>query len=195
MLVAGGAAFAARALGSLINLSSLDQPAHAIGNVLARRTETWAIAAAALAIWLATREGRDDVSRVVVRALFVGAVAGLVGGAIFAFPVLYDSPYQVTGENLSEALRIDIGGLAVTGGLIGALVGSLWRPPRVGLGLVGGALGVALFQLVVALVEWNNSEGLSTILSFGLASAAIAGGSLGLLAWRDRGRSERTIPE
>jgi TIR domain-containing protein len=194
MVVAAVAAFLARwAADWTPKLSALDQPARAIGGVVLRRTEAWAVAGAAIAVWLAWSRERTDLARAGLFGLLIGAVAGAVGGLIWAYPVLHAAPYKIT--DYSEAHRIEIVAMAVTGGILGAMIGSLWRPPRLALGLLGGAIAATLFQLLVNASGWDNSSRFSEALTFALAAAAIAGAALGLLAWRDRERSERTIPE
>jgi hypothetical protein len=87
----------------------------------------------------------------------MGALAGALGGAIFGAAV------NLPAETLaSETERqIQVGALAVTGGVIGVLLGKLWIPARAGPGFVAGAAGGALAQIVLNAGEWGLSSPLA----------------------------------
>jgi TIR domain-containing protein len=197
MLVAAVAAFLARwAADWTPKLTSLDQPARAIGGVVLRRTEAWAVTGAAIAVWVAWLRGRPDLFRTGLWGLLIGAVAGAVAGLLWAYPVLHDPPYEIT--DFPEAHRIEVLSLALTGGILGAIAGSLWRPPRIGAGLLGGAFAAALFQLLLNASGWDNSSRFAEALTFALAGASIAGLALATMIAADQGRlpgARRTIPE
>jgi hypothetical protein len=166
------------------NPTTHETVAHIVGYVL-RESLTLGLTGAVLAVWLSYRLAANGRFRPWLRGLVVGAIAGAVGGAIWALPVL--SP----DENLNqpERRKIELGAIAVTGGLLGGLLGSLWRPPRVGAALLAGALGAAVFQLLVIAASWDNSSLGLAMLSYGLAAAAIAGLALAVMVGLDRGHS------
>ena len=61
-----------------------------ITNLIQTRGVTWAVAGAALGIWLAFRvRAAHDYGRCALLGLLAGAIAGALGGAIFGFPVAY----------------------------------------------------------------------------------------------------------
>jgi TIR domain len=195
MLVAGVTAAAGRALGEkLLTLTSKDASdgeksretaEHIVGEVL-RRGETLALVGAALAIWLALRVRRIDPVRPGLRGLLIGAIAGAIAATIWTLPV-YLPPDKV--EFASQA-RIELGAIAVSGGLLGALIGSLWRPSRTGAGVACGAVAGVLFQVLVVVTHWkNNSSAGEIALSFGLGAAAIAGVTLAAMLALDRGEA------
>jgi hypothetical protein len=201
MLVAGATAAAARLLGEGIpvpederGLRAGDLDGHTqaetirqIAGTIAQQTEVLALVGLALAVWLAVRIRRIDPWRPGVRGLLVGAIAGAVSGAIWALPVFLPDDKV----DFHERAQITLGAIAVGGGLLGALIGSLWPTRRVGAGFACGAAGGALFQLVAVLAGgWrNNSPRSDVILSFGLAAAAIAGLTLAAMLVLDRRQS------
>jgi hypothetical protein len=189
MLVGGATAFVARRLGN--EIPDLAGTAGVIAEVMLRRAETWAIAGAALAVWLAIRTGRADFVRSGIRGLLVGAIAGAIGGAIWAVPVyltdLSNAEFDVV--NLEAANWIEVASLAVTAGLLGALIGALWRPPRPGAGMVSGAVAGALIQFIINEIGLVNPPDPRLALAFGLKGLAIAGLTLATLLALDRQRS------
>ena len=101
-------------------------------------------------------------------------MAVVIGGAIWAVTVLLpDRHLDVTDP--TAANWIAVASLALTGGFLGALIGALWRPPRLGAGLAGGIVAGVLVQAIVNGIGWNNSSEPETVLSFGVAGVAIAG--------------------
>ena len=83
----------------------------------------------------------------------------------------------------TESGWIQVASLAFTGGLIGSLLGELWRPPGPRAGLAGGAVAGALFQVAVIATAWNTSKPPSTVaLAMALSAAAIAGSAIALLS-------------
>jgi TIR domain len=181
MLVAGVTAYLARWLAEA--LPQRNGPAGEIAGVVLRRGETWALVGAALAVWLATRTGRTDLFRAAVAGLIVGALAGAIGGAIWAVPVFLPDPY-LTETDLAQANRIQIGSLAVTGALLGALIGTQWRPARLGVGLLGGLIAAAVIQLFLNAIGLEGPATSEIALSFAIAAIAIAGLSLAALTAR-----------
>lgn len=188
MAVAGLTAMAGRWLGTIVrskeaedNESSAEIREHILREIL-RRTETLALVGAALAIWLALRVFRVDPVRPGLRGLLIGAIAGALGGAIFSVPVfLPDEKVEFDAR-----AQIELGGIALSGGLIGALIGSLWSPRRRGAGFACGLAGGVLFQLFVIATGWKNNSTGEILLSYGLASALIAGLTLAVMLALDR---------
>jgi hypothetical protein len=197
MLVAGLTALAARGLGELIDLPQRPfEPAHvgtAIATVVVIRALTWALVGAALAIWLGFRTRRTDYVRLALIGLLFGGLGGAIGGAAFAYPVFHLKPNPDFLEGLSKAQArasvedhehwIEVAAFALTGGVLGGLIGELWRPRRVLAGLAAGLAAGALYRLL--LVPLGKP---SPVLTFGLAAAAIAGLALLVLTRLGPGR-------
>jgi hypothetical protein len=179
-LVGGAMAYAARWLAQPIPEG--EGTAAEIAGVVLRRGVTWALVGAALAVWLAMRTRRTNVGRMGTAGLLIGGLAGAVGGMVFALPVILPS------DHLSTAVkaRIEIGSLAVTGGILGAMLGWLWEPPRLAAGLLSGIAGGALSQLLLNESGWDYSSTSATVLAFALRAAAISGLSLAALLALDR---------
>jgi TIR domain len=197
MIVGGVTACAARLLAFEIPKLGAGVKGHIAGDVILRHTETWALVGAALAIWLASRTRRTDLSQLGMLGLLVGAVAGAVGAATWALPVLTPHPtLKATDPALTEWIAVV--SLAVTGGFIGALIGSLWSPARLGRGLVAGAVAGVLTQLFVNLIGWGDPKPGSvtdaqTVLAFGLAGFAFAGLTLARLVALGAGRAGASV--
>jgi hypothetical protein len=104
------------------------------------RGEIWAVVGAALAVWLTFMRGepRDAVRRAVV-GLVLGGLAGVLGGAFYA--ALRFLPDHVTPETVHV---ISTASYAITGAILGALVGALWIPRRLGVSLLTGLLAGGL---------------------------------------------------
>lgn len=200
MLVAGITAFFARLFGQALpnpseanwhavvnglevsdNESQGEKIAH-IAGIAGKRTETFALVGGALAIWLARRVWRIYPLRHLLRGLLVGAFAGLAGGLIWGAAV-YLPDHTVPLDTRSQ---IDLLATAVSGGILGSLIGWFWRPPRIGPAVLGGAFGGFLFALFIVLTHWQNTALGLVALRFGLGSAAIAGVALAALILGDR---------
>jgi hypothetical protein len=163
-----------------------------IVTVVLQETLVLALVGAALAVWLALRVSRADPVRSGRRGLLVGALAGALSGAIWAVPVFL--PEDKVGFH--QRAQIELAAIAVAGGLLGALIGSLWRPQRVWTGLVCGAVAGFLFQLLVVIgTEWTDRSLFEIALSVGLAAAAIAGLALAAMLVLDRRRAPAKAPE
>jgi TIR domain len=188
MAVAGLAAVTGRALAAKISgQEAIDNEVwsetreHIVREIL-RRTETLALVGAALAVWLAMRVLRVDPVRPGLRGLLIGACAGLISGVIYTLPVfLPDDKVE-----FDSRAQIELGAIFVSAGLLGAVIGSLWSPKRTGVGFLCGAGGGVLFQLIVIATGWKNTSAGEIILSFGLASAMIAGLTIAAMLALDR---------
>jgi len=184
ILVASLAAYVARWLFDPV----LQGDGHAteVAGVIARRAGTWALAGAALALWLGIRTGRAELPRLGAIGLLVGALAGALGGAIWALPVILGE----LGQTSPAANRYQVVSFAVTGAILGALIGTLWRPRSLSAGLAAGLLAGAMFVVLVNWVGWDYSATRSqTVLSFALAAIVIVGATLATLVAAERRRS------
>lgn len=191
VLVAGVTAYAARKLGGHL----FDKPpdpenehAAAIAAIVLRRAVTWALTGAALAVWLAIRTRRGQFLGLGLTGLLVGALAGALAGAIWAVPF-----YLLELEG-SLPDWIDLGALAVTGGILGTMIGALWRPSRPAAGLASGVLAGVLWQLLVIGGSLDTSSDASAPLGFGLSAIAIAGLTLAVLLALDRRQLDQSPP-
>jgi hypothetical protein len=194
--LAGVTAFAARYLGEKVVSNWTNDDAGQIAAVILRRGLTLGLVGVALALWLGMRMRRADYFRPATIGLIAGALAGAIGGAIWAVPSLGDMP-DLVKTDLPEARRIEIGALAVSGGILGALIGSLWRPPRLAVGLAAGIAAGVLFQLFViatGLFSETDPPAKEVALAFGLGAATIAGIPIAALLANDRLRSPPALP-
>ncbi len=192
VLVAGLTACAARWLAQEM-VPNLNGNRGEVADVILRRGETWALTGAALAVWLGIRTRRTDLLRLGITGLLIGAAAGAIGGAIYGLPVKLPE----TNLTVKEANRIQIGSLAITAGILGALIGWLWSPPRRAAGLASGIAAGVLFQLIVIGTHWDSAKEPSTshlVASFGLQAVAIAGLTLATLLALDRKQSGARPP-
>jgi TIR domain len=164
-------------------------------NVIVWRGEIWALVGAALAVWLTLMRGdpRDVPGRMTL-GLLLGGLAGALGGAAFALPRFLPD-HVSTGDR--ELLAI--ASFAVTGGLLGALVGRLWIPRRVGIAAVAGLAGGALIHAAYISLEWNVDRDLERMALVGIdcfvITAAVLLALLGmdaLNASRSEGTGART---
>jgi hypothetical protein len=191
MLVAGVTAAAGRLLGEQLpdgpagkQGESPTEVIEHVGSIILRRTETLALVGAVLAVWLARRIWHTDPFRHLARGLLTGALAGLLGGLILGLWAYLPD----VNLKFDEKANVELLATAVSGGILGSLIGWLWRPRRTGPGFVAGALGGLLFQLVFVIATgWKNSEPtLDVVLSFGLATALIVGAALLAMIAGDR---------
>jgi hypothetical protein len=151
ILVAAAAGLAGGLLGSTMHPGQASENSGKVLATVVQRSITWAIVGAAIAVWITILRGE---SRAIVgrglAGVILGALAGAVGGAI------YGGAAYLPDDISSEAKQqIQIGALAATGGVLGAFLGRLWIPPRTMPGLLAGAAGGALAQLILKAGEWN----------------------------------------
>jgi TIR domain-containing protein len=152
---------------------------------LARRTSVAALVGVVLAAWIAMRIRKVDPVGPLLKGLAIGALAGFVGGLIWTLPVYV--PHDKF--KFEEKALIELVAIAVSGGLFGRLIGSLWSPQRRRAALAGGAIGGFLFALVVFAVEWKMATAGERALAAGLGAAAITGSALVSVLLRDRSES------
>jgi TIR domain len=154
-----------------------------IVEVVGWRTATFAVIGAALAVWLGLRVWRSDPARLLLRGLSLGALAGLLSGAICA--VLVYLPNNTVP--IDTRTRLDLLSFAAAGGVMGALVGSLWRPPRVGWAALAGIAGGFLGQMVIVITGWQSTAPVMNGLKFAVVAAAMVGATLAALLLVVRG--------
>ncbi len=152
---------------------------------LVRRTGTLALVGAALAIWLGLRVVRVPPARLLARGILIGGLAGLVGGLIWTLPVyLPDAKAEFT-----KRASIELVALAVSGGLLGLLVGSIWRPRRRSAGFGAGAIAGLVFAGLVLAVGWKTKTPTDRVVFSGLAAALIAGSAVAAMLSLDRSQA------
>ncbi len=165
-------AFAAGLLGNWLVTELMPSPveqepeAAAIAVAVARRTATWAIVGAALALWLAlSHRGEGNVGTRAVVGLLLGALAGAIGGGIDALPA-------ITNQDLGS--WVDPAALGATGALVGALVGGSWHPHHAAYGLAAGGAAGVLVQLVFSSPANPGEAAIRVALIAGLVLLALA---------------------
>jgi TIR domain len=154
---------------------------HVVAEVL-RRAGTAALVGLALAVWLGYRLLQGKADRTWRKGLLVGALAGGVGGLVWALPAYLPS------ERLEfpEKAEIELAAIAATGAILGSLIGTYWRPRRFWPALAAGAAGGLLFQAFVVVSDWkNNSTPAEIAFSFGLGAAVIVGAALATMLLLD----------
>ena len=92
-----------------------------------KRVAIWTPVAVGIAIWLTYRLGHRAVVRNIVLAVVVGVLAAALSGVISFFP-------------RAEVHRsgVTVPAYAVLGVGLGGLMGALWVPRRVGVGVAAG---------------------------------------------------------
>ena len=149
---------------------------------LARRTGTLALVGAALAIWLALRVVKVPPARLLLKGVLIGGSAGLLGALLWTLPVyLPDAKAE-----FSRRASVELVSLAVSGGLLGMLIGSLWRPQRRGAAFGVGAIAGLAFAAFALAVTWKTKTPGDRVWFSGLAVALIAGSTLATLLALDR---------
>ncbi len=191
MAVAGAAAVLTRLLVGNRDFISKDETAYNIVETALRRGVTWALVGVALAVWLGLRIKRTDLGRLTWIGLLVGALAGALSGAIWGARVFL--PEEDLGFSSSEANTIQILCQAISCGLIGALLGSIWRPPRGAIGLAAGVATGVVLQLILNALGWNPSAQPGNAYNFGLTAVAVTGVVLATLLALDRQEQEVTV--
>ena len=162
-VIAGGIA---NALPS--NLSDLDQ--------VLKRVGIWTPVAIGIAIWLIIRFGHREIVRDLLLATLVGAAAAALSGVISFYP---------TDQKPSD-LAVTVPSYAVIGVAFGGLMGALWVPRRVGVGMATGIVAGLIVGLVVP-----TGKGLPVLWVTVRAVAIVAVTLIGLLV---ADRRQTTIP-
>jgi hypothetical protein len=159
-----------------------------IGYPIERRGLIWAVVGAALGLWLALRSGRANPGWRALQGLLIGAIAGALGGAIVALPEHLPDPGPLVKGTGSGADWLEVASVAVTGGLIGAWIGSLWSPASRGLGFASGAGAGAVIAIIYNWVGWGPtpSDNFQWALTFGIRAAVIAGVVVATMALASR---------
>lgn len=152
---------------------------------LARRTGTLALVGAALGLWLALRVFGLPPGRAVAKGLLIGGVAGLLGGLLWTLPVYWPDPKA----DFPRRASIEIVSLAVSGGLLGMLTGSIWRPRRRAIAFWVGAIAGLAFAAFVFAVSWKTKTPGARVLFSGLAAALIAGSTIAAMLALDRAQA------
>jgi hypothetical protein len=144
-------------------------------STIARRGLTWALVGAALALLFGVWSRRHDLSRLATWGLLAGGLAGAIGAAVYGVPVVLPDE-NLTRSELSQAHHIDVLSFAVTGGILGGLLGSFWRPRQVAIGAVAGALAAAVTMALLYKVQPAANPSTGTKVAFSaLIAAAVAG--------------------
>jgi len=186
MLVAAAAAVVGRLFAELFELSEKPghnpEAGHALINKILNWGLTWAFVGVALALLLGLRQKRADLPRLALLGLIVGGLAGGIGAALWAVPT-YLPRDDLSGEWQG---RLKVIGQAFTCGLIGTLIGRLWRPPRGGLGLAGGIAGGVAVQVVLNTLVWNTQKQPSNAFAFGFTAVVAVGIVLVCIVSADR---------
>jgi TIR domain len=180
----------AETLGELKPAETDESDAETIQHIwteLTRRTGTLALVGAALGLWLALRVFEVPPARSIVKGLLIGGLAGLLGGLIWALPVYIPD----AKADFTERASIELVSLAVSGGLLGMLIGSIWRPRRRGAGFGVGAIAGLAFAAFVLAVSWKTKTPGERVWFSGLATALIAGSTLATMLARDRVEARR----
>lgn len=149
---------------------------------LTRRTGTLAIVGAALALWLALRVVKAPPGRLLAKGVLIGVIAGLIGGLIWTIPVYYPDEKS----KFTERATIELVSLAVSGGLVGMLIGSLWRPRRRAAAFGVAAIVGFAFAALVLVIPWKTKTPGERVWFSGLAAAAIAGATIATMLALDR---------
>ncbi len=191
MAVAGAAAVLTRLLVGTRSIFSEEKVAYDIAETALKRGITWALVGVALAVWLGIRTKRTDLGRLTWIGLFVGALAGAISGVIWGIRVF--GPEEDFGFASPEANTIQVLCQAITCGLIGALLASIWRPPRTGIGLAAGLATGAIVQLVLNALAWNSTGQPGNAYNFGLTAIAVTGVVLATLLALDRQEEESAV--
>lgn len=175
VLVAAVAAY----LGRLVvdKIPESETAASEIAALVLRRAGAWGLTGFALALWLGLRTKRADFVRISVLGLLVGALAGAIGGVIWGLPI------KLPTEPATEAARHgwEVLATAVTASLIGALIGTAWRPARLLAGAFTGLLAGAMIQLFVNGAGPSGTELPEIGYAFALRAAFITGAVLAVL--------------
>lgn len=179
--VAAVAAFAGRWIGD--QTPSLEGRVGEVIELALQRAPVWGLVGLALALWLGWRKDRTDFGRLAVTGLVAGLLAGVLGAMVFGIP------YRTAGIAEEQQPIWAVLSLATSGAFVGGMLGSLWRPPRLAIGLLGGLAGGVVGRLVLNTTHWwrgpfnRKSEmydptTLELATSFAFLAALVAAGAL-----------------
>lgn len=173
-----------KALKDLVVDLAGDKDPGQLAALVTRRGFTWAVVAALVAAWL-IRTRRGSLRRPVLTGLLVGALAGILGGLIYGVPAELPAPDLIDSDP-GQAHLIDAASVAVTGAIIGALIGAAWRPPRLGIAALCAGLAGGLIQLPLLLPISDDPPLGVSVLYMAITAAAIVGAALAALIAADR---------
>jgi hypothetical protein len=144
------------------------------------RGATFALVGAALAVWLTLVRGeRRSLARRAFAGLLIGALAGGLEAAAYWVPAtLIDD--LTTEEHKPLAHLISDTSYALQGGVLGAMIGALWIPRRLGVGLASGAVAGFVQHAI-----WLNRHWEDATFSVAFQSCLIVGAVLGALVALD----------
>jgi TIR domain len=139
------------------------------------RGATFALVGAALAVWLTLVRGeRRSLARRAFAGLLIGALAGGLEAAAYQVPTtLID---DLTEEHKQLTHLISDTSYALEGGVLGAMIGALWIPRRLGVGLASGAVAGFVQHAI-----WLNRHWEDATFSVAFQSCLIVGAVLGVL--------------
>jgi TIR domain len=139
------------------------------------RGATFALVGAALAVWLTLVRGeRRSLARRAFAGLLIGALAGGLEAAAYQVPTtLID---DLTKEHKQLTHLISDTSYALEGGVLGAMIGALWIPRRLGVGLASGAVAGFVQHAI-----WLNRHWEDATFSVAFQSCLIVGAVLGVL--------------
>jgi TIR domain len=150
-----------------------------IVNPVVWRGATFALVGAALAVWLTLVRGeRRSLARRAFAGLLIGALAGGLEAAAYQVPTtLID---DLTEEHKQLTHLISDTSYALQGGVLGAMIGALWIPRRLGVGLASGAVAGFVQHALWLTLDWHGAT-----LSVAFQSCLIVGAVLGALVALD----------
>ena len=164
-----------------------------LASVAFRRGVVFGLVGAVLALWLVRWARRGELRHPALWGLLVGALAGIVSGVVYGIGAFLPDP-NLPKHHIAEAHRLDAATIAIAGAALGALVGSIWRPPRLLAPLLAGALAGGLTSLFLYQIAEDKPAPATTVVFFAVDAAAVAGVVLLALIALDR-RPQPAAPE
>ncbi len=170
MLVAGLAALVARVLAEPIDPMDVASDEGQVAIATLRRAVVWAVLGLALAVWLSFVRDVRPIAPRALTGLAIGALAGALGGVIQFAPT-----YLPDLDARDSIDAISILAFAISGGLIGGLLGALWTPRRLAVGLGAGLVSGALVRLFWNAMDWQPDTTFEESVGVGLQCLLIVG--------------------